>query len=689
MWKTGTTYVNTQKTYDGTYGLVTVDTDQRGKNTNYSYDTYNLYPATVTNPLTQQTSFTYNYQSGKVKQKTDPNTRVFQWVYDGLNRLTAEIQPDLTTPTTLVTKNSYVYTDTPGAVSIRKTSNLDTTITRDTYQYFDGLGQLIQQRIKAEGTNYEVTDKVYNNIGLLQKESLPYFSPGSSSTSPTTTTSLYINYTYDTMQRVVTTVDNLGTTTNTYNNWKLTVTDKNNKTKDLYKDAYGNLVQVDEHNGASTYSTYYVYDYLSDLTKITDALGNVRNFAYDGLGRRLTAQDLHDPADTTFGNWTYTYDDAGNLTQRLDANNQTVVYVYDDINRIQTEGLFGLPASVTYSYDAGIDGKGRLTGIITATLTQTNIYNPLGLVSNAAKTINAINYQTSYAYDRQGNQVLITNPDLSQIQYIYNSSGMVGKVQRKENTDLGFTDVVTSFQYSPTEQLTTTSYNNGALTTNFYDATKLYRLSSKVTTIAAASHAQDLSYTYDNVGNITQIVDASATDTSKTANYGYDDLYRLTSSTITGVAAGQLPYTENYTYNAIGNILTKTGQMGTYAYDGNTGVNYANPHAATSIGSSALTYDNNGNMLTKSGALPWYSTGGTWNNRKKLTIDRTKISGLKTLNNFSVLVSVTHPSFKVTGRGCFFGKVDGTDILFTSSDGLTKLSHEIEKYDSITGNLIA
>src|SRR5258708_39309325 len=226
---------------------------------------------------------------------------------------------------------------------------------------------------------------------------------------------------------------------------------------------------------------------------------------------------------------------------------------------------------------------------------------------------------------------------------------MVGKVQRKENTDLGFTDVVTSFQYSPTEQLTTTSYNNGALTTNFYDATKLYRLSSKVTTIAAASHAQDLSYTYDNVGNISQIVDASATDTSKTANYGYDDLYSLTSATITGVATGQTAYTENYGYSSIGNITSKTGQ-GNYSYDGNIGINYANPHAATSIGSSTLTYDNNGNMLTKSGALPWYSTGGTWTNRKQLTIDRTKVSGSTALTNFPVLVRAVERSEEHTSE---------------------------------------
>ncbi len=55
--------------------------------------------------------------------------------------------------------------------------------------------------------------------------------------------------------------------------------------KNEYHDAYGNLVQVGEHNGSSTYTTYYTYDGLQDLTNLTDANGNIRNFAYDGLGR--------------------------------------------------------------------------------------------------------------------------------------------------------------------------------------------------------------------------------------------------------------------------------------------------------------------------------------------------------------------------------------------------------------------
>lgn len=46
---------------------------------------------------------------------------------------------------------------------------------------------------------------------------------------------------------------------------------------------------------------------------------------------------------------------------------------------------------------------------------------------------------------------------------------------------------------------------------------------------------QDLAYTYDNVGNITQIVDESETYTKKQAVYEYDDLYRLTSAEITPI----------------------------------------------------------------------------------------------------------------------------------------------------------
>lgn len=612
-WKSGSTYANAQKTYDSTYGLVTTSTDARGKVTTYTPDSFNLYPASVTDPLSHATSYLYDYSLGKPKQVTDANNRVFQTVYDGLDRILEEKQPDLATPTTLVTKTAYVYTDTSGAVSVKKSDHLDGSIIADSYTYLDGLGRKIQTRQEAEGSNFAVADFAYNTRDLLEKESLPYFSAGSSKTAATTTAALYTTYAYDPMGRVTTATDANGTTTNTYNDRKLTVTVANSKSKDLIKDAYGNLVEVDEHNGANTYVTAYQYDRLGGLTKITDALTNVRNFTYDGLGRRLTAEDLHAVGDATFGTWSYAYDDVGNMTSKTDPNNQTTNYTYDDINRLLTEDYTGQAGTeVINTYDSGTDGIGRLTSTANAAVSKTLAYNALGMVSSEISTIDTVGYTTTYDYNRQGGQTLVTNPDSSQVKYIFGSAGLLDQVQRKESTDGSFADVVSNFDYSPMGQSTVTTNANGVATTNTYDAAHRYRLATKVTTGNGGTHLQDIAYTYDSVGNVTQLVDASATSMAKTVNYTYDDLYRLLSATATNVASGQTPYTQTYTYDAIGNILT--GPAGSYVYAGNQGSSYANPHAVTTVGSDTLSYDNNGNLLTKGSSL-----SNTWDYNNRLT----------------------------------------------------------------------
>ena len=68
----------------------------------------------------------------------------------------------------------------------------------------------------------------------------------------------------------------------------------------------------------------------------------------------------------------------------------------------------------------------------------------------------------------------------------------------------------------------------------------------------------------------------------------------------------------------------------------------------------------------------WYNTA--WNNRKALRIDHTKVSGSSNLANFPVLVSVTDANLKTVANGGNVGKQDGSDILFTASDGATKLA---------------
>ena len=75
-----------------------------------------------------------------------------------------------------------------------------------------------------------------------------------------------------------------------------------------------------------------------------------------------------------------------------------------------------------------------------------------------------------------------------------------------------------------------------------------------------------------------------------------------------------------------------------------------------------------------------------WSNKKTLTINGSQISG--SLSDFPVLVSFTDPDLRFTSNGGKVGKSDGSDILFVDSND-QKLSHEIEKYDPATGELVA
>jgi RHS repeat-associated protein len=113
---------------------------------------------------------------------------------------------------------------------------------------------------------------------------------------------------------------------------------------------------------------------------------------------------------------------------------------------------------------------------------------------------------------------------------------------------------------------------------------------------AGPSVLQNISFTYDAMGNITQITDNSTSGQGKAVTYEYDDLHRLVTASTT--AASSTPYRQTFTYSAIGNLTNKS-DLGSYTY-AETG--YTNPHAPTTIGSTNYAYDNNGNV----------TSAGTW-----------------------------------------------------------------------------
>lgn len=82
-----------------------------------------------------------------------------------------------------------------------------------------------------------------------------------------------------------------------------------------------------------------------------------------------------------------------------------------------------------------------------------------------------------------------------------------------------------------------------------------------------------------------------------------------------------------------------------------------------------------------SASAAWYNS--SWLNRKALTIESDDVSGSSDLSNFPLMVRITDSDLASDAQA------DGDDILFTSADGSTKLSHEIESYDSGNGALVA
>ena len=100
---------------------------------------------------------------------------------------------------------------------------------------------------------------------------------------------------------------------------------------------------------------------------------------------------------------------------------------------------------------------------------------------------------------------------------------------------------------------------------------------------AGSTGLQNLHYTYDAVGNITNLVDSQA---GENLSYSYDALDRL--SGVSGAV------NEAYGYDAnTGNLSSKGGAGLSYG-------DAAHSHAATGYNGLTYAYDANGNMVTRS-----------------------------------------------------------------------------------------
>jgi len=245
---------------------------------------------------------------------------------------------------------------------------------------------------------------------------------------------------------------------------------------------------------------------------------------------------------------------------------------------------------------------------------------------------------TSIEFDALNRPAQLTTPDKSRITPTYNEANLLERVNANLRGALEATLFVNGISYDAKGQRTQIDYGNGASTHYEYDE-KTFRLTTLRTTRASdGAELQDLSYTYDPVGNITAIRDdAQQTIYFKNqvvtprAEYEYDAIYRLLRATgreHLGQTGGQpnaprppgyddsfwtnLPhpgdgqamgnYTERYEYDEVGNILkmihaTASGNWTrNYQYDQGSNRLLLTSNPAGSL-TDKYDHDAHGNMI--------------------------------------------------------------------------------------------
>ena len=533
----------------------------------------------------------------------------------------------------LIRESSQAYTyDTDGnVVAVNKTN------TDEISSVYEG-GNLMSSAGGANGT-YTYTYDDYHNVKTAKNGtvtmSMTYDTYGNATSTKLTgdSSSLYMSssatYT-DGGTKLYTITDNLGNVTrNTYNNSRnlltgIVVTMSNSlvsngstyTTKYTYDSAdrmnssyMTNYVSVDYGftKGEITSITRGGYEYYGDTNKVNQ----VYSFTRNALGL---------PVTTKVGDYTLSiksYDSAtNNLKLMLYGSNGYVAYTYDNLDRIKTERYNSIGLLVTYSYDyMGNVAQKKVTNTSGTTefATYRYEYDSLGRPVRFFETVgDTVKQQIEYTYDSKNRPTSVSYFDGAEMRTetaVYNTDGTVSSYT------LGDGGVATK-SYDSLNRYTNTVYDRGSSISNAYNVVKRYsykagseanqttELISKLTYDFVSGTDVVYNYTYDNIGNITEVTDSSGNILGR---YMYDRQNQLV---FEEVYNGNSPYTMAYEYDTYGNIRSAKKYNGEgMSYDD---IAYATPVATetysytdsswhdllTAYNGTSITYDTMGNPLS-------------------------------------------------------------------------------------------
>ena len=559
-----------------------------------TYDTKGRFGITLKNALGHTETRTYAAGSGAQTGRVDPNGQSTTWTVDGFGRISRELRPDGNEARRYV---KACQGDCPAyavVATISDTFNGGSRIAVPQVGYTDAAGHVVRSMTYGFDGRQIVTDSRFDAYGRATEADLPRYVADAA----------YLDKRlgYDALSRTISMLsrDESGvdrTSTTQYQGLNTIVTNPKNQSRTETRNVLGQLVQVrDAKSGLTKFS----YDPFGNLSQTTDPNGNVISVSYDRLGRKTDLRDpnlgwIHYDVDPLGRTWKQT-------SPRQRAAGQATRSEFDVLDRMT--GRYEPDLESHWVFDTAAYGIGQLAEAYTGTpasrdYRRLQAYDSLARPSLTSQVLTDATYTDRTEYDawaRVTRKTYQRGSDASKAYtYVYNAFGHNSGITRAG---------VSLWQANSVDaagRITQASLGNGLSETHTYSPYSTRLASSLLLNAGGTARLQE-GYLYDSLGSVTQRYqywDAAGF----LENFSYDELNRITVSQVTGY--GQ----QVFTYDAAGNMLTKTGVgTGAYVYPAQ-GPSSVLPHAVQSIpGVGSFGYDANGNLTTGAGRTASWSS---------------------------------------------------------------------------------
>ncbi|WP_438038799.1 RHS repeat domain-containing protein [Sorangium sp. So ce128] len=162
------------------------------------------------------------------------------------------------------------------------------------------------------------------------------------------------------------------------------------------------------------------------------------------------------------------------------------------------------------------------------------------IAAAADPLLEAESFETQTEYDalNRPTRLIAPDPDASEIKPTYNEAGQLERIEVRIRDAAAWTTFVDNIDYDAKGQRERIDYGNGTSTEYTYDPPTFRLARLRTTRSSDGAVLQNLTYTYDPVGNIVEIKDSAQQTVffnnamvSPNAQYVYDAVYRLIEAT--------------------------------------------------------------------------------------------------------------------------------------------------------------